>query len=121
LKLYRKPKITQHMREHPEEFVPKGDYCHGKTRSDYCPFWNLDLEGKYQANGYCHLLEKGDVEIDRDMMNSGAITELDMKTGERKPVESADDMPPFCMSLLWEQCKECCINDELDDIEEEVK
>jgi len=49
---------------------------------DLCPFWSLDHTQPYQMNGYCLYIGKGDWEL------QGIIP------------------------LLWDQVKECGINDE---------
>jgi hypothetical protein len=64
--------------------IPKGIYCHGATRDDVCPYWSINLSKPTQENGYCSFLERGDWED-----SSG-------------------------LSLLWDQVKECGINDEDD-------
>lgn len=89
--------------------IPKGCYCYDE--SGLCPYWDLldDLPSQY--NGYCAFLGKSDIEIaqERELKN--------MKTGE---VARGDELP-FPVSLLWDQCKECGINDvdeSLYDVEE---
>jgi hypothetical protein len=49
-----------------------------------CPFWKLEKEFSSQENGYCYYLQRG------DWYESSAI------------------------SLLWDQCKECGINDDVE-------
>ena len=50
-------------------------------KKGYCPFWDIALKKEEQSNGYCWLLSKGDWET-----NS-------------------------IFNLLWDQCKECGINE----------
>lgn len=68
------------------ELVPHGIYCYDKRGT--CPFWSR-FDGIYpsQSNGYCSLMERGDW-----MASESGGT-----------------------SLLWDQCKECGINDSDDD------
>lgn len=63
------------------QLVPHGGYCYDKRGS--CPFWSR-FDGIYpsQSNGYCSLMERGDW-----MRGPGGT------------------------SLLWDQCKECGINE----------
>lgn len=66
------------------DLVPKGGYCYDENGT--CPFWRLSNKHEKQNNGYCSLLRIGDWEWEK----SGNST------------------------LLWDQCKECGINDELE-------
>lgn len=63
--------------------IPEGPYCYGKGRGDKCPHWKLIYGMPYQMNGYCKFLNKGDW----------------------YPSEKGGT------SLLWDQCKECGVND----------
>ena len=68
------------------ELVPHGYYCYDKRGT--CPFWSrFDDIYPSQSNGYCSLMERGDWMA----VDSGGT------------------------SLLWDQCKECGINDRDDD------
>lgn len=91
-----------------ESLIPPGSYCYTYTEDgEYvvCPYWSKILNAPEQADGYCAFLEKGDIEI-------GKSAELvDMATGEVTPWEEL----PFNSSLLWDQVKECGINDEIDE------
>jgi len=86
--------------------IPEGCYCHDDNMEP-CPYWSIDEGLPEQYNGYCAFLDKNDMQIarEREMKN--------MKTGE---IVRGDKMP-FPVSLLWDQCKECGIN-ELEDDEE---
>lgn len=65
--------------------VPSGPYCYGKGRHDKCPFWELNPNKPSQMNGYCRYLNRADwVSSYSDGGSTG---------------------------LLWDQCKECDIND----------
>lgn len=86
-----------------ESVIPKGDYCY--SEKSVCPYWSVREDRVEQENGYCSFLGKGDVEI-----NQTAVLE-DMDTGEKI---SGKDIP-FPVGLLWDQVKECGINDEYED------
>jgi len=62
--------------------VPKGCYCYDEN--GVCTFWWCMSEFGEQAQGYCSLLERGDF-----MQSENGGT-----------------------SLLWDQCKECGLNDD---------
>ena len=65
-----------------KKLIPEGPYCYGPN--GVCPFWSRwEDQYPHQSNGYCSLLERGDW---MDSENGGT-------------------------SLLWDQCKECGIND----------
>jgi hypothetical protein len=73
-----------------QEYIPNGTYCHGPRpkKGSLCPFWDRDEGREHQENGFCHLLNEGDW------------------------------MMPGGWGLLWDQCKECGINDEWEDEDE---
>ena len=78
--------------------IPAGPYCYDKNGR--CPYWDR-VEGiQEQWDGYCHFLEKGDLDI------AGEITLVNCKTGEK--VNGLGFFPGA--SLLWDQGKECGIN-----------
>ena len=84
--------IKEKLKDH-EQYIPqKTPYCYigiGWENNLYhiklCPFWAIDDTKPYQLNGYCHYLKAGDW---MEFENGGTM-------------------------LLWDQCKECGINDEL--------
>ena len=65
------------------DLIPVGPYCH--TGSKTCMYWKKISARREQEDGWCTLLGKGDVEIERE---TGGV------------------------SLLWDQCKACGINDD---------
>lgn len=86
--------------KNPEKWIPDGCYCYRLNyESDevmsfmswcdgtgyLCPFWERIPDREPMEDGYCHYLKKGDVEFYEE-----------------------DNW----LSLLWDQCKECGINDE---------
>lgn len=90
--------------------IPVGPYCYDKYGR--CPYWRhrstVDkVEVGDQDYGYCLFLELGDVEINKQERRSD-------QTGN---ISSADELG-LPLSLLWDQCKECGINDDWEDEEE---
>lgn len=73
--------------------IPKGSYCYDEN--GLCPFWRLDSDRSYQHNGYCEYLEHGDWEVEI-------------------PDDLPDGFPISALSLLWDQVKECGVNDDID-------
>ena len=78
----------------PEKWIPEGIYCYRMNYDIYpyckgtaylCPFWEHKKDREHMEDGYCHFLKKGDLEFLEE-----------------------DDF----LSLLWDMCKECGINDE---------
>jgi len=77
--------------------IPNGPYCYegighdadGVRRIKCCPFWDSDPSKGEQEFGICHYLEMNDWE------------EWQAENGH--------------IPLLWDQCKECGINDNPDD------
>ena len=88
--------------------IPKGSYCYTyeNDKIKICPYWKTIKDRPIQYNGWCDYLEAGDLELEKE------LTYTDVKTGEKT---MGVDLP-FPVSLLWDQCKMCHIND---DIEEE--
>jgi hypothetical protein len=75
--------------------IPEGQYCYDEKGR--CPYWSKKSLRAEQYNGWCNLLNKGDLEIAKETMYT------DLKTGEET---SGYDLG-FPVSLLWDQCKEC--------------
>ena len=51
----------------PKKYVPKGFYCYNIVDGTHiipCVFWDMDKTKRYQENGYCHLLKRGDWDMD---------------------------------------------------------
>lgn len=82
-----------------ESVIPKGLYCSG------CPYQDYDDSQPSQSNGFCWFLGKGDWDFNQE------VKWQSRETGE---VESADEIG-LPMSLLWDGCKECGINDDFED------
>lgn len=69
-----------------KKFVPQGHYCYDSD--GLCPFWDRFSSYPEQGNGYCGLMERGDWMAKG---NGGTF-------------------------LLWDQCKECGINENDEDV-----
>lgn len=69
-----------------KKLIPKGCYCYDSN--GICPFWDKFENFDNQESGYCHYLEAGDF-MSRE--KGGTF-------------------------LLWDQCKECGINDDDDSL-----
>jgi len=85
--------------------IPPGPYCYYSYKGPTCPFWDKDDSKPYQENGYCHYLQRGDWE------NNDEKEYINVKTGEKQTANQIG-LP---LSLLWDQCKECGINDDIDE------
>ena len=93
--------------------IPKGDYCYKVIKVEdnpngscsiltrHCPYWDK-IEGlSNQKSGYCHWLEKGDIDINNDDSKEFK----NVKTGE---ISTAPEMP-FGVGILWDSVKECSL------------
>ena len=94
--------------KNPEKYIPKGFYCYNIT---CCPFWDMDKNKPEQENGYCHYLKRGDWDINPEIYE-GAI--FCYGKGVKEDIEG---LP---LSLLWDQVKECGVNDYTDEELEEM-
>lgn len=83
--------------------IPEGLYC-GTIKGDICPYWAINPDKPYQMNGYCHFLEKGDWDLNREAHI------IEVYPDEDKEIKPAGTSCDFPWSLLWDQCKECGIN-----------
>lgn len=97
-------KDSVNRRKRDESQIPYGYYCYTRFKNGkrvLCPYWSLKEELPEQYNGYCSFLEKSDIDLAKEqvMINS--------KTGKKaKGIDLS-----FPTSLLWDQCKECGINE----------
>ena len=87
--------------------IPKGPYCYDEN--GLCSYWKL--LGKYheQEDGYCEFLGYGDWEIN-EQKDLGVIY-IKGKSSRLKFSGHEIGLP---IGLLWDQCKECGINEEED-------
>ena len=84
----------------PKSHIPKGSYCY--NANGICPFWDKDNTKDEQENGYCHFLKRGDWD-----MNAEGGRMIDVKTGE------VIELDYYSIGgLLWDQVKECGVNDD---------
>lgn len=105
----------------PETVIPTGMYCYkyiGKSYTDdgililrthHCPFWSLNKKKPKQANGYCSYLGKGDW----DLAYHPHVT------WEHGHAVDYIDTEMTMYGLIWDCCKECGVNDEWEDEDEE--
>ena len=85
--------------------IPYGIYCYNEN--GVCPYWDTRPELPPQQNGYCAYLETSDYE--RNLNDEDKDVEI-ICNGENKVVKASEI--PFGFSLLWDQCKECGINED---------
>lgn len=99
----------ENINEKDTSVIPQGPYCYTYVDGKFspCPYWSKVMNAPEQYDGYCSFLEKGDLDLARE----GEYR--NMKTGE---IVKGSDLP-FPVSLLWDQVKECRINDEMYDDE----
>ena len=90
--------------------IPKGGYCYGEKGT--CPYWTLSENHPEQENGYCAYLKQGDWEINA----STEKTLIDNHGKKWSPAEM-----PFGIGLLWDQIKDCGINEYTKDEEMEAQ
>ena len=89
--------------EQGESAIPKGCYCYSSIN---CPYWDKFTDFlPEQYSGFCWFLMKGDWQIETEM----TLTSQDGK-------ECKGNELPFPVSLLWDQCKKCDINDDDDSL-----
>ena len=75
---------------HPEWNISAGSYCNDAM--GVCPYWDMESDKPIQESGYCWFLEEGDSDVNEHM--------------------------GIYFSLLWDQVKDCGINDE-DELEDD--
>lgn len=90
--------------------IPKGLYCYDKNGD--CPYWSLNVYHEPQYNGYCAFMEKGDWDLNKE--KSWRVMYKDGKIIPDAELQSGEELG-IPLSLLWDQCKECGINEEEDD------
>lgn len=98
--------------------IPKGMYCYKvvhmfpknhryywrATKHVLCPYWRKIEDRPDQENGWCDYLGKGDTELIKtktSIISYVAPHFTDLKVGDE--IEG--------ISLLWDKCKECGINE----------
>jgi hypothetical protein len=90
--------------------IPSGPYCYTYEGDNFkiCPYWDTVEGAPEQANGYCKFLEKSDIDLAKEAMESSDVVISDVNGKEL----DKEDIPDFIfMGLLWDQVKECGIND----------
>jgi len=97
-----------------EKSIPKGLYCYNENGR--CPWLEHRPEHHGQEDGYCKYLGKGDYEINREVKE--ATVTYTNKAGKRvTEIEIYGPDNPCAFSLLWDMCKECGIDNEIDEEE----
>ena len=94
-----------------KRLIPKGLYCYSDTRNRKCPYWSIKKGKPYQENGYCAYLKKGDWDLNKETEWIQIHTDKKGRQREGKTKTAYEIGLP--MSLLWDQCKECGIKEEL--------
>lgn len=86
-----------------KKLIPQGFYCYEikNGRMIKCPYWRMIEERPEQYNGWCDYLGKGDIELNKEMV----------LTDENDNKVNVEDVG-FPVSLLWDMCKMCQINEE---------
>jgi len=106
-----------------EEIIPTGSYCYipisydnnnNALNIELCPYYDYrifkDGEGEIHLP-YCHYLEAGSIPKDGSWENN----EFERLKKLLKIVDDEELWELFPVDLLFDQCKECGINDEDDD------
>lgn len=97
--------------------IPKGTYCYARLRITrkgqikvvgLCPYWSQRKNKPKHENGYCDYLKKGDWDLNKEKRWSKAYDKSGKKV--KTKWQNAKEIG-FPMSLLWEQVKECNINE----------
>jgi len=83
------------------EEIPSGLYCYNKK--GVCPFWSIKENLPYMENGYCSYLGKSDYDLNEEI---GGV-----ETYQGGLYVGLTDAHEAKMSLLWDKCKECGINE----------
>ena len=113
--------ITKEIKQNPENFIPRGPYCYSRNnktgQKNLCPFHDIDISMPEQMNGYCHFLQLGDWEIGLEnaeitIMQDGPANLIGKTAYEIFISDENIKIPMSTLSLLWDQCKECGINND---------
>ncbi|MDD3174765.1 MAG: hypothetical protein PHF63_14105 [Herbinix sp.] len=98
--------------KYPDKYIPKDTpYCYSSNKN--CPFWKNIPWLPNQQNGYCYYLNKADIEMNPERNKESKICYSKNKEDEGKSVSEILG-EYFPTSLLWDQCKECGINEDYD-------
>ena len=88
--------LTGKIKAKDTSMIPEGPYCYtglsydkGVYHTKVCPYFDHIIASDSQSDGYCHYIEEGDSNLD------------------------GSDNLDGC-GLLWDQCKSCGVNDEID-------
>jgi hypothetical protein len=104
-----------------KKLIPKGLYCYSgnyKTGRIICPYWGLDpTPGRdKQENGYCSYLGKSDWDLNEEKHDIEESISQEDGTYKTTIYTNITNHEFGCNdSLLWDQCKECDINNSMYD------
>ena len=82
--------------------IPAGSYCYDEK--GVCPYWKI-VEGlPEQENGHCSYLNQNDYE------RNETTGQVKWESQRGSVYTDPHEIP---ISLLWDKCKECNVNDEI--------
>lgn len=85
--------------------IPKGDYCYNEK--GVCPYFSHKVIAEDVQIPYCLYLEEGDL---------GGLTTTEFETLKEELGLSANELwEKYPLDLLWDQVKECGINDDYEE------
>jgi uncharacterized protein YqeY len=90
--------------------IPSGMYCYSKENGTYrpCPYWKNITDSKVPDIIWCEVMQRGDTSnLDENSFNKL----VDAYESEDAVYEK------YPYTMLWDQNKECGINDEIDEID----
>ena len=113
-----------------KKLIPKGYYCYYHTgrvkvrrrnnvavetlETINCPYWSVRKGKPKQENGYCAYLKKGDWDINKEFNKRTHFVLERQRDGSYKKIRYKPGTFPFKVSLLWDQCKMCEVNMEVE-------
>ena len=93
-----KLKLEEEIATKDTSVIPFGDYCY---RGKYvCPYHRFIFDRPRQENGWCDYLGTGDYELNRTTL----------WTDSNGGTNTAEEIG-IPLSLLWDMCKECGVNE----------
>jgi hypothetical protein len=105
-----------------ETVIPEGFYCYSYENGvkKQCPYWSKDTSLPVMEDGVCSFLEINDWDENEKLAQKGVkdiegeIVEMNVGIDKR-----TGKTLHFPMSLLWDEVKECDININDDDEDDE--
>ena len=77
--------------------IPEGHYCYDERGN--CPYWSLREDRDAQEDGWCSILNKGDIELGEGKVVKEYI--------DGQWITVSEPVSWLSYGLLWDQCKEC--------------